>query len=79
MTATKTELIDALSELVAEWDNAHQHEDHRTGYTADTGGIETARLLLANSHENPYPPHGDHMLAGLEAEDATIKAGNLWD
>jgi hypothetical protein len=39
-------LRDALRELVGEWDASHAHEDHRTGYTLDTGGIRMARALL---------------------------------
>ena len=40
-------LAQALDELVAEWDTSHADEDHRTGYTADTFGIELARRAPA--------------------------------
>ena len=42
-------LLAALRELVAEWDTDHADEDHRTGYTLDTGGIAMARAAIARA------------------------------
>ena len=46
LLASAPELLAALEELVAEWDIAHEDEDHRTGYTLDTPGIEWARAAI---------------------------------
>jgi hypothetical protein len=43
------DLLAALEELIAEWDAMHADEDHRTGYTLDTGGIRMARAAIARA------------------------------
>ena len=43
------EMLEALSELVAEWDALHADETHRTGYTLDTLGIQLARAAIAKA------------------------------
>lgn len=52
MLAAAPDLRDALCELLAEWDAAHAHEDHRTGITPPTAGIEMARDALARAAVN---------------------------
>lgn len=49
LVAAAPDLLAALSELVAEWDVRHADEDHRTGYTLDTGGISQARIAIARA------------------------------
>ena len=39
-------LLEALQELVAEWDAQHADQDHRTGYTLDTYGVQLARSAI---------------------------------
>ena len=39
----------ACSELVAEWDADHEHEDHRTGFTPETDGVRMARAAIARA------------------------------
>jgi hypothetical protein len=39
-------LVEALRELLAEWDVMHADEDQRSGITEETGGIVGARALL---------------------------------
>ena len=46
LIAAAPALLATLAELVAEWDALHADEDHKTGYTLDTGGIIAARALL---------------------------------
>ena len=43
------DLLAALQELIGEWDAVHADEDHRTGYTLDTGGISMARAAIARA------------------------------
>ena len=45
------EALKALDELVAEWDEQHRDEDHRTGYRLDTFGIQLARAVLAKAED----------------------------
>ena len=49
LIAAAPDLLDALMEIVAEWDTRHADEDHRTGYTLDTGGIAQARAVIARA------------------------------
>lgn len=45
------DLLAALQELVAEFDERHAHEDHRTGYTLDTAGIAAARAAISKVYK----------------------------
>ena len=49
LIAAAPDLLAALEELIAEWDATHADEDHRTGYTLDTGGIRMARDAIARA------------------------------
>jgi len=49
LIAAAPDLLDALRELVAEWDTLHADEDHRTGYTLDTYGISAARAAITKA------------------------------
>lgn len=49
LIAAAPDLLAALREIVAEWDTQHADEDHRTGYTLDTGGIAQARAAIARA------------------------------
>lgn len=49
LIAAAPELLAALQELVAEWDARHADEDHRTGYTLDTWGVQLARAAIATA------------------------------
>ena len=49
LIAAAPDLLAALEELIAEWDATHADEDHRTGYTLDTGGIRMAREAIARA------------------------------
>jgi hypothetical protein len=49
LIAAAPDLLYALRELVAEFDSRHADEDHRTGYTLDTGGIAAARAAIARA------------------------------
>jgi hypothetical protein len=42
---------EAILELLAEWDSKHKREDHRTGYTLDTYGIQLARQAVKPQNE----------------------------
>jgi len=42
-------LLAALRELIGEWDETHADEDHRTGYTLDTNGVQMARAAIARA------------------------------
>jgi hypothetical protein len=49
LVAAAPELLAALLEVVGEWDSSHADEDHRSGYTLDTGGISQARAAIARA------------------------------
>ena len=49
LVAAAPDLLAALLEVVAEWDARHADEDHRSGYTLDTGGIAQARAAIARA------------------------------
>ena len=49
LVAAAPDLLAALLEVVAEWDARHADEDHRRGYTLDTGGIAQARVAIAKA------------------------------
>ena len=49
LIAAAPDLLAALSELVAEWDNDHADEDHQSGITPETGGIILARMAIAKA------------------------------
>ena len=49
LIAAAPDMLAALLEVVAEWDAHHADEDHRSGYTLDTGGIAQARAAIARA------------------------------
>jgi hypothetical protein len=49
MIEAAPDLLAALLEVVGEWDSSHADEDHRSGYTLDTGGISQARTAIARA------------------------------
>ena len=49
LIAAAPALLDALSELVGEWDALREGETHRTGYTLDTYGVQLARAAIAKA------------------------------
>ena len=49
LIAAAPELLNALQELVAEWDTRNAAEDHRSGYTLGTAGIAMARAAIAKA------------------------------
>ena len=49
LIAAAPDLLAALQELVAEWDWLQAAEDHRTGYTLDTNGVQMARAAIARA------------------------------
>ena len=49
LIAAAPDMLEALLEVVGEWDSSHADEDHRSGYTLDTGGISQARAAIARA------------------------------
>jgi hypothetical protein len=49
LIAAAPDLIEACSEIVAEWDEAHKGEDHRTGIAAEPYGVKLARAAIAKA------------------------------
>ena len=50
LIAAAPELLQALDEMVAEWDTKHAEETHLTGITPETFGLELARKAIAKAH-----------------------------
>ena len=51
LIAAAPTLLEACSELLAEWDADHADEDHRTGITPETYGIQLIRQAIKKASE----------------------------
>lgn len=49
-------MLYALRELVEEQEERNRNENHRTGYTPDSGGISLARTILEQLSDNGKDP-----------------------
>lgn len=49
LIAAAPDMMEALEELIGEWETDHADENHQTGYTMPSGGLLMARAALAKA------------------------------